>query len=138
MNAVEVGVALTPKQFRSIEARDHQKEEERAALDGLHHEVGDGPDIPLGNATGEVAVIDGEGEKNCDDSPERYVTENVAQPQPRQREVLGEGRGWSEGLMHGWQAPSDKRVDGQGFREIMLFRFGSATALGTCRQGFDR
>ena len=58
VDAVEVGVALAPEQFRGVEGGDDVEEEEGAALDRLQHEVGDWPDVLFGDAAGEVAVVD--------------------------------------------------------------------------------
>src|ERR1700676_3759788 len=54
MDAVEVRVALAPEQFRRIESRDYIEKEESASLYRLQHEVGDWPDVLLGQVAGEV------------------------------------------------------------------------------------
>ena len=83
VDAVEMGVALAPDQLRGVEGGDDEEKEQRAAFDGLHHEVGDGPDVLFRNPPGEMAVVDGEGDDEGDDGPERNLAHNVAHAQPR-------------------------------------------------------
>ena len=137
VDAVEVGVALAPEQFGGIEGRDNEEEEQGAALDGLDHEVGDGPDVLFGDAAGEIAVVDAEGDEEGDDGPERNVAENVAQAQAGERDVLGKGGGGSEGLMDEGQASGDEGADGRGLREFLFLRFGGAAALGAGGERLD-
>ena len=129
VDAVEMGVALAPEQLRGIEAGDDEEEEKGAALDGLDHEVGDRPDVPFGDAAGEIAVVDAEGDEERDDRPERYVAENVAQAKAGERQVLREGGGWGEGLMDVGRRAATQRADGLGLREFLFLRFGGAAAL---------
>src|SRR5579864_2737518 len=91
VNAVEVSVALAPEQFRGVKTSDNQKKEDGAALDGLQHEVGDGPDISFSDAASEIAIVDAEGDQQRYQRPEHHVAQNIAQPQAGEREVLGEG-----------------------------------------------
>ncbi len=79
VDAVEVVVALAPEELRGIEGRDDKEKKKSTAFDGLHHEVGNRPDVLFSEAAGEVAVVDPEGDEQGDDGPERYVAENVAQ-----------------------------------------------------------
>jgi hypothetical protein len=93
MDAVEIGIALALEELCGMKACDIEEKEESAALDRLDHEVRDGPDVLFGDAAGELAIVDAEGDQEDDERPERYIAEDVAQAQAREREVLGE-RPW--------------------------------------------
>src|ERR1700722_1828302 len=138
MDAAEVGVALTPQKFGRVESADNKQEEYRAALDRLHHQVGHGPNIAFGDASGEVAVVDSEGEEQRNDRPEGNVTKNVAQANSGQREVLREGGGGSESLMDEGQASGHEGAHRQSLGGLKLLRLGSLPALRTRGERLDR
>src|ERR1700693_5374247 len=87
MDAIKVDVALAPEEFCGIEGGHDVKKQDRAALDGLQHEISDWPNVLFGEVAGKVAVVDAEGDEERHNAPERYVAKNIA-PAP-----AGEGRG---------------------------------------------
>ncbi len=84
VDAVEMGVALAPDEFSGVKRGDDVEEESGRAFDGLEHEVGDGPDVATGEATGEVAVVDGEGDEESGERPERNFAEDVGEAKRRE------------------------------------------------------
>ena len=99
VNAGEVGVAFAPDQFGGVERGDNVEEELGAAFDRLQHEVGDGPDVPVRDAAGEVAVVDGDSGHEDENAPEGNLAQDIGDAEAGERGELREGGSGAEDLM---------------------------------------
>src|SRR5579863_871722 len=138
MDAVKMRVALAPEEFRRIEGGNNEEKKEGTALHRLHHEKGDGPYVLLGDAASEITVVNAKSHDKDHKGPERYIAENVSQPETRKRNVLRKGRGAIEDLMDLRKLRGHERAYGQGFREFLFFRLGCAAALRARRKRLHR
>ena len=120
VDAVEMGVALAPDEFGGVERGDDEEEESGRAFDGLDHEVGDGPDIAAGDASGEVAVVDGEGDEEADERPERNFAKDVGEAEFCERDELAPGCGGAEDLAD------------DGNLAAMMLRLGRGSSCSRC------
>ena len=75
VDAVEMRVALAPKQLRGIEDSDNQEKEQSATLDGLDHEVGHWPYVLFRNPPGKIVIVDAESNDEGDGLNKHLHTE---------------------------------------------------------------
>ena len=126
VDAVEMRIALAPDEFSGVERRDDEEKESRGAFDGLHHEKGDRPDVAAGDASGEVAVVDGEGDQKADERPERDFVKDVGETKFCERDELAPGCGGAEDLADDRQLGGDDAPFGAGIFLFEKFCFGGA------------
>ena len=138
MDASELGVALAPDEFGRVEGGDNVEEEDGAAFHGLEHEVGDGPDVPVGDAAGVVAVVESDAGHQDDDAPEGNLVQNVGDAQAGERGELRQGCFEAEDLVNGGELRGDKAASWRGSGEVLLAGQGGAFAAGAGRQRLHR
>src|SRR5579862_3484738 len=107
VDSVEVGIALAPNEFSGVERGHDVEKESSGAFDGLEHEVGDGPNVAASEATGEIAVVDGEGDEESGERPERNFAKDVGETELCERDELAPGCGGVEHLTNDGQFRGD-------------------------------
>src|SRR6202012_1614609 len=119
------------------ESGDDEKEKRGRTLDGLDHQVGDGPDVTAGDASSEVAIVDGEGDEKADERPERNFTKNVGEAEFCERDELTPGCSGAEDLMDDGQLGGDETAFGARIFLLEHGGFGGATLAADRGEGFD-
>src|SRR6185503_11857405 len=102
MDTFKAGIALAPDQLARIKGGHDEEEQHRAALHRLQHEIGHRPDVDAFNTAGKMAIVERYAGHQDGKDPERNITNDIADPQPSEAEVLRKGRAEAEQLMHHW------------------------------------
>src|ERR1017187_3726941 len=120
MDTGEMRVALAPDELGGVEGSDNEEEEFGAAFDGLQHEVGDRPDILIGDAPGVVAVVESDAGHQDDDAPEGDFADDVGNAQAGERGELRQRGSGAEDLADGEELGCDEAAPLRHSGEILL------------------
>ncbi len=133
-----MSVALSPDQFGSVKSGHNVEEELSSAFDRLEHEVSDGPDVSIGHAAGEVAIVDGKSSHEDENAPERNFAHDIGDAQAGKRGELCESGSGSEDLVDGGKPGGDQTTRRPRFCEFLLSHTSRLFAADAGGEGFDR
>ena len=128
---------FAPYEFGGVERGDDEEEECCGAFYGLNHKVGNGPNVAAGDASGKVAVVDGEGDEDADERPERNFAKDVGEAKSRERYELAPGRGGIEDLADDGQFRGDHATLGARVFLFMRCGFRGSAFAADSGEGFD-